>query len=79
MNNFFSNLLNVCIIIYLNNILIYSNNMSKYYWHVKKVFKHLCKTSLCAKAKKYELYSKLVKDGSILALTDNIVPSLYVM
>jgi len=53
--------------------------MSKYYWHVKKVFKHLCKTSLCAKAKKYELYSKLVKDGSILALTDNIVPSLYVM
>ena len=53
--------------------------MSKHYWYVKKVFKHLCKTSLYAKAKKYEFYSKLVEYGSILASTDNIMPSLYVI
>ena len=31
MNNIFSDLLNVCIIIYLNDILIYSNNMSEHH------------------------------------------------
>ena len=30
-NNIFSNLLDVCIMIYLNDILIYSNNMSKHH------------------------------------------------
>jgi len=50
MNNLFSNLLDICIMIYLDNILIYSNNMSKHHWHIKKVLKHLCKTSLYAKS-----------------------------
>ncbi len=36
MNNIFSNILNICIVIYLDDILIYLNNMSKHYWHVKK-------------------------------------------
>jgi len=61
MNDLFSNILDVCIVIYLNDILIYSNNMSKYYQHVKKVLKCLYKTSLYAKAKKCEFYSKLVE------------------
>ena len=30
-NNIFSNLLDVCIMIYLDDILIYSNNMSEHY------------------------------------------------
>ena len=36
MNNIFSNLLDVCVVIYLNDILIYLSNMSKYHQHVKK-------------------------------------------
>jgi len=39
MNNIFSDLLDVCVVIYLNDILIYSNNMSKHHWHVKEVLK----------------------------------------
>ena len=35
MNNIFSNLLDVCVIIYLDDILIYLNNMSEHHWHVK--------------------------------------------
>ena len=39
MNNIFSDLLDVCVMIYLDDILIYSNNMSKHYQHVKEVLK----------------------------------------
>ena len=61
MNNIFSNILNICIVIYLDDILIYLNNMSKYYQHIKEVLKHLCKTSLYVKVKKYEFYSESVE------------------
>jgi len=61
MNNIFFNLLDVCIVIYLDDILIYSNNMSEHHWHVKEVLKHLYKAGLYAKAEKYEFHSKLVE------------------
>ena len=61
MNNILSNLLNVCIIIYLDDILIYSNSMSKHHWHVKEVLKHLCKAGLYAKIEKCKFHSKLVE------------------
>ena len=62
MNDIFSDFLDVCIVIYLDNILIYSNNMSKHhYWHVKEMLKCLYKVGLYAKAEKCEFYSKSVK------------------
>jgi len=61
MNDIFSNLLDVYVMIYLDNILIYSNSMFKHHWHVKKVLKCLYKTSLYAKAKKCEFHSKSVE------------------
>jgi len=61
MNDIFSNILNVCVVIYLDDILIYSNNMSKYHQYVNKVLKHLYKTSLYAKVKKCEFHSKSVE------------------
>ena len=61
MNNIFSDLLDVCVMIYLDDILIYSNNMSEHHWHVKEVLKCLCKAGLYAKAEKYEFHSKLVE------------------
>ena len=61
MNNIFSDLLDVCIMIYLDNILIYSNNMSEHHWHVKEVLKHLCKAGLYAKAEKCEFHSESVE------------------
>ena len=36
MNDIFSDLLDVCIVIYLDDILIYSNNMSKHHQYVKR-------------------------------------------
>ena len=61
MNNIFSNLLNVCVVIYLDDILIYSNNMSEHHQHVKEVLRHLHKAGLYAKAEKCEFHSELVE------------------
>ena len=61
MNDIFSDLLDVCVVIYLDDILIYLNNMSKYHWHVKEVLKHLYKAGLYTKAEKCEFHSKSVK------------------
>ena len=60
-NDILSNLLDVCIVIYLDDILIYSNNMSKHHWYVKKILKYLYKASLYAKAEKCEFHSKSVE------------------
>ena len=61
MNDIFSDLLDVCVVIYLDDILIYLNNMSKHHWHIKEVLKHLYKTGLYAKAKKCKFHSESVK------------------
>jgi len=61
MNDIFSDLLDVCVVIYLDDILIYSNNMSEHYQHVKEVLKCLRKAGLCAKAEKCEFHSELVE------------------
>ena len=61
MNDIFSDLLDVCVVIYLDDILIYSNDMSEHHRHVKEVLKHLCKAGLYAKAEKCEFHSELVE------------------
>ena len=79
MNNIFSNLLDVCVMIYLDDILIYSNNISEHHWHVKEVLKHLYKASLYTKAEKYGFHSELVEylgyilSSSSLTMSDNKV------
>ena len=78
-NNIFSNLLDVCVMIYLDNILIYLNNMSKHHQHVKEVLKHLHKTGLYTKVEKCEFHSKSVEyleyilSFSSLTMSDNKV------
>ena len=61
MNDIFSNLFDVCIVIYLDDILIYSNNMSEHHWHIKEVLKYLHKASLYAKVEKCKFHSKSVE------------------
>ena len=78
-NNIFSNLLDIYIIIYLDDILIYSNNISEHYWYVKEVLKHLCKASLYIRVEKCKFHSKLVEyleyilSSSGLTMSDNKV------
>ena len=61
MNDIFSNLLDVCVVIHLDDILIYSNNISKYCWHIKEVLKYLCKAGFYTKVEKYKFHFKSVE------------------
>jgi len=70
MNNIFSDLLDICIMIYLDDILIYLNNMSKHHQHIKEVLKCLRKADIYTKVEKYEFHSKSVEYlGYILSLS----------
>ena len=79
MNDIFSDFLNVCVVIYLDDILIYLNNMSKHHQHVKEVLKRLHKAGLYAKAEKCEFHSESVEylgyilSSSDLTMSDNKV------
>jgi len=61
MNDIFSDLLDVCVIIYLDDILIYSNHMSEHHQHIKEVLKHLYKASIYVKVEKCKFHSELVE------------------
>jgi len=61
MNDVFSDLLDMCIVVYLNNILIYSDNITQYQSHVKEVLKQLRKAGLYTKAEKCEFHSDSIE------------------
>jgi len=61
MNDAFSNLLDVCVVVYLDDILIYSNDITQHQKHVKEVLKRLRKAGLYAKAEKCEFHSDSVE------------------
>jgi len=79
MNDIFSDLLDVCVMVYLDDILIYLNNMSEHHQYVKEVLKQLRKAGLYAKAEKYKFYSELVEyleyilSPSGLTMSDDII------
>ena len=41
MNDIFGDLLNVCMLVYLDDILIYSDSEEEHIWHVREVLCHL--------------------------------------
>ena len=59
MNDIFSDLLNICIIIYLDNILIYLEDITQYKKHIKEVLWRLCKNGLYVAATKCEFHKVL--------------------
>jgi hypothetical protein len=60
LNGIFSDLLDVYVIIYLDNILIFSGNKDDHFQHVSKVLKRLRKHRLYANGKKCDFHSKSV-------------------
>jgi len=61
MNNMFSDLLDVCIVVYLDDILIYSDDIMQHQSHIKEILKWLQKVGLYTKAEKYEFYSDSIE------------------
>jgi len=56
MNDLFFDLLDVCVVVYLDDILIYSDDITQHQKHVKEVLKRLRKAGLYAKAEKCEFH-----------------------
>ena len=61
MNDIFHDFLNVCVIVYLDNILIYSEDMTQHQAHVKEVLHRLRANGLFAGAQKCEFHKDTVE------------------
>ena len=61
MNMIFADMLDVCIVVYLDNILIYSDNKEDHRKHVREVLRRLRKHGLYAKPEKCEFHSESVE------------------
>ena len=72
MDNVFKDLLDVCVVIYLNDILIYSNNPNKHVKQVNKVLDCLIKHSLFAKIEKCEFDIDMIESLGFVINLDGI-------
>ena len=67
MNEIFSNLLDICVIVYLDDILIYSNSLEDYKRHMKEVLSRLRKHKLYASPSKCSFHQREIEFlGSVL-------------
>ena len=70
MNDIFGNLLDVCMLVYLDNILIYSNSEEEHIWHVHEVLHCLQQYNLYACTNKCFFHVQIVEYlGYILSLS----------
>ena len=60
-NLVFTDMLDVCMVVYLDDILIYSDNMEDHKKHVREVCRRLCQHKLFAKPDKCEFHSDSVE------------------
>ena len=60
-NSVFADMLNVCMVVYLDNILIYSDNMEDHIKHIREVLQRLRQHKLFAKPEKCEFHSDSVE------------------
>ena len=72
MNLLLANLLDECILVYMNNILIYSKTTAEHCTHVNQVFAHLNVKGWHIKLKKCELFLPAVEFLGHLVSTDGV-------
>ncbi|CDO75982.1 hypothetical protein BN946_scf184820.g2 [Trametes cinnabarina] len=60
-NEVFADLLDVCVVVYLDDILIYSNSLEEHWQHVKEVLRRLRKFKLYAWADKCEFHATSIE------------------
>jgi hypothetical protein len=72
MNDIFGDLLDVCVIVYLDDILIYSDDMSQHKKHVKEVLHRLQKHGLYANARKCEFHRDSVEYLGYILTSDGL-------
>jgi len=74
-NSVFADMLDVCVIVYLDDILIYSQDLASHKNHVREVLRHLRKHRLYAKPEKCEFHSTSVEYLGYLLSLDGLTMS----
>jgi hypothetical protein len=74
-NSIFTNMVDVCVIIYLDDILIYSQDLASHKNHVREVLQHLHKHWLYAKPEKCKFHSTSVEYLGYLLSLDGLIMS----
>jgi len=74
-NSIFADMLDICVIIYLDDILIYSQDLASHKNHIQEVLQHLRKHQLYAKPKKCEFHSMSMKYLGYLLSLDGLTMS----
>ena len=72
MNNVFSELLDICILVYLDDILIYSDNLVDHKKHIHEVLLHLWNNKLYARADKCSFHQDMVEYLSYILASDRL-------
>lgn len=72
MNEVFADLLDICVVVYLDDILVYSDDPAQHSEHVKEVLRRLRKHSLFAKPEKCEFSSESVEFLGFVCTSDGI-------
>ena len=73
MNDIFTDLLDVCTVIYLDDILIHSNSMSDHMLHVREALQHLRDNGLYASSEKYEFHTTSVEYLGFILSPDGLM------
>ena len=72
MNEILANLLDVCVVVYLDDILIYSDNLEEHWQHVKEVLKRLRKHKLYASPSKCSFHRNKIEFLGYIISTDGL-------
>jgi len=74
-NSIFADMLDICVIVYLDDILIYAQDLTSHKNHVQEVLQHLHKHWFYAKPKKCEFHSTSMEYLGYLLSPDGLIMS----
>ena len=73
MNNVFSDLLDICVLVYLDDILIYSNTLQEHHHHIHEVLLWLWNNKLYACGNKCSFYEDTVEYLGFILLPNGLL------
>ena len=77
MNDIFADMIDICVIVYLDDILIYSDNIAEHQIHVREVLRRLRGNGLFARADKCEFHVTSCEYLGYMLSSDGLTMASY--
>ena len=77
MNDIFAHMIDICVIVYMDDILIYSDNIAEHQKHVREVLHRLCGNGLFSRANKCEFHVTSCEYLAYMLLPDGLTMASY--